>query len=156
AAINDFGQIVGSYADANGATHGFIDNNGIFVTIDDPLGVNGTVLTGINNTDQIVGYYVGADGHDHGFETTFSTAQTAENSPLILNTLAVDDPAAGTQDIQVEIAVGHGTLNLESRTNLTVSFTTNSDMTLTGTVTDIDAALAKGVVYAPDTSFKGD
>src|SRR5215813_3434013 len=34
--INDFGEIIGYYIDASFNTHGFILNNGVFTTIDDP------------------------------------------------------------------------------------------------------------------------
>ena len=43
-------------SDHNGATHGFVYNNGIYTTIDDPLGANGTLATGINDAGQVVGY----------------------------------------------------------------------------------------------------
>jgi uncharacterized membrane protein len=55
-AINDAGQIVGSYDDAAGNQHGFVDTNGSFTTIDFPGGVM-TTLTGINNAGDIVGNF---------------------------------------------------------------------------------------------------
>jgi hypothetical protein len=47
---NNSGQIVRRYTDRSGKNHVFLDNGGIFVTVDDPLGTNGTVVQGINNT----------------------------------------------------------------------------------------------------------
>jgi hypothetical protein len=155
--INDHGQIVGYYKDGNNVQHGFIDSGGIFTTIDDPLGVHGTAVTGINNSDQVVGYYTDANNVQHGFEATLNATSTAENAPLVLTSLNVSDPAAGTNPIQVTLAVGHGTLALNNATGVTASFDANHDaLTITGSVTAIDAAMAKGVVYTPANGFIGD
>lgn len=54
--INDSGQIVGSYRDANGSTHGFLRNGTTFTSIDYPGAVT-TQALGINNAGQIVGCY---------------------------------------------------------------------------------------------------
>lgn len=56
--INNAGQIVGSYTDTTGRTHGFLDTNGAFITLDFP-GSTSTQPTGINNLGQIVGFYSG-------------------------------------------------------------------------------------------------
>jgi len=53
--INSVGIIVGSYIDARG-THGFINVNGVFTTIEapgTPPGI-GTILQAINDTNQIL------------------------------------------------------------------------------------------------------
>jgi uncharacterized membrane protein len=61
AAINDAGQIVGSYmTSANSIFHGFLYDGSAFTTIDVPplqpgLPAGGTMLSGINNAGQIVG-----------------------------------------------------------------------------------------------------
>ena len=155
--INDLGQIVGYYYGADGLSHGFVDNGGIFTTIDNPLGVNGTFVTGINNSDQVVGYYTGADGFNHAFETSFNASSATENTPLVLTKLHVSDPGAGNNPIQVTLAVAHGTLALNDATGLSASFDAGRDtLTVTGTVTAIDAALLKGVVYTPGSGFIGD
>ncbi len=60
--INDAGQIVGYYFDQTQHAHGFVDNDGTYTTLDDPLGAGGTFVEGINNAGQIVGYYMGTDG----------------------------------------------------------------------------------------------
>ena len=52
--INAFGQIVGSWQDASGNTHGFLYNAGTFTTIDYP-GSDQTTLYAINNAGDIVG-----------------------------------------------------------------------------------------------------
>src|SRR5947208_15960974 len=70
-AINENGQIVGFYVDSTGLMHGFLDQNNVFTTIDDPLGTNNPLFgnsaaTGINNPGTIVGYYFDATGIAHG------------------------------------------------------------------------------------------
>jgi probable HAF family extracellular repeat protein len=68
--INARGQIVGTYADASGAQHGFLRSDGHYTTLDDPNagGANGgTVANGINDRGQVVGSYVDGGGAQHGF-----------------------------------------------------------------------------------------
>src|SRR6202451_4866652 len=52
--INSFGQIVGSWQDASGNTHGFLYNAGIYTSFDFP-GSSQTTPYGINNAGDIVG-----------------------------------------------------------------------------------------------------
>jgi uncharacterized membrane protein len=56
--LNNLGDIVGGYADENNSFYGFIYRNGVYTTIDNPLGEYGTSLFGINDVGQIVGSYV--------------------------------------------------------------------------------------------------
>ena len=79
--INNRGQIVGYYQNASGI-HGFIDNNGVFSTINDPLFSSaGTQIYGINNSGQIVGDV----GHGSGFIASPSTLEsTPEPSAMLL------------------------------------------------------------------------
>jgi probable HAF family extracellular repeat protein len=62
--VNDVGQIVGSYDDAAGVTHGFSFASSTFTTLD--VGALGTTAHGINNAGLIVGGYVSPTG-DCGF-----------------------------------------------------------------------------------------
>ena len=59
--INDLDEVVGSYVDAAGKTHGFSltspTTNGQFRTIDDPQGIGNTIVNGVNDKGQIVGFY---------------------------------------------------------------------------------------------------
>src|SRR5262245_47220022 len=64
--INDFGQIVGTYA-ANGVTHGFLLSTGTYITLDDPATTQGTQAFGINDVGQIVGVYFDSKVTEHGF-----------------------------------------------------------------------------------------
>ncbi|WP_407177237.1 FecR domain-containing protein [Bradyrhizobium sp. STM 3562] len=81
---------------------------------------------------------------------------TQENAPLVLNSLGVSNPGAGSDPIQVQLSVGHGALALKDSTGLTLSFDAGHDtVAISGTVADIDAALAKGVIYTPANDFVG-
>ena len=64
--INDPGQVVGTYVDADGNRHGFLLSKGLYTTLDVP-GAAFTVAQGINNAGTIVGLYVDGDGNQHGF-----------------------------------------------------------------------------------------
>ena len=68
--ISNDGEIVGSYTDAQGLQEGFIDNNGNFSTFDDPLGADGTVLTGVNDRGRSSRDYFDANDVEHGFVAT--------------------------------------------------------------------------------------
>lgn len=48
AAINNFDEIAGFFTDSSGVIHGFIDNGGVFTTVD-PLGATETELLGVND-----------------------------------------------------------------------------------------------------------
>ena len=63
--INDAGDIVGTYWDANNLYHGFQLSGGKFTPIDFP-GARQTWAMGINSSGEISGYY-GLDGVQHGF-----------------------------------------------------------------------------------------
>ena len=69
--INDSGTIVGLYLDASGVVRGFIDDAGVFTTVNHPSAANipgaGTFIAGINNAGEIVGTYVDGSFVNHGF-----------------------------------------------------------------------------------------
>jgi probable HAF family extracellular repeat protein len=70
--VNNEDQVVGSFTDGNGATHGFLWDKGSnsYTTIDDPNGVKGktamTVVNGINDKGQLVGFYLDTHGNTDG------------------------------------------------------------------------------------------
>ena len=70
--VNNSGIAVGSFTDANKITHGIYFNpvNGEWIEVNDPNGVNGTVLNGLNNKNQIVGFYTDAANNTHGLLAT--------------------------------------------------------------------------------------
>ncbi len=70
--INNEREVVGSYVDTAGATHGFLYDQAknTYTTIDDPNGVTGptgmTVANGINDKGQVVGFYLDKAGNTDG------------------------------------------------------------------------------------------
>jgi probable HAF family extracellular repeat protein len=69
--INPQGDIVGTYFDSSGNSHGFLLSKGTFTDIDVPgsLGASPgtTTASGINPQGAIVGYYFGSGFNIHGF-----------------------------------------------------------------------------------------
>jgi probable HAF family extracellular repeat protein len=50
-----------------------------YITLDDPLGTNGTIAQGINASGQIVGYYIDSSNHTHGFHYSGGTYTTLDD-----------------------------------------------------------------------------
>lgn len=77
--INNKDQVVGSFTDGTGATHGFLfdDKSHSYTTIDDPNGVKGptamTVVNGLNDKGQLVGFYLDAAGNTDGMLVQLSS-----------------------------------------------------------------------------------
>jgi hypothetical protein len=80
--INDLGTTVGSFYDGT-LTHGFVLSASVYTQMDDPLGVEGTVVTGVNSLGDEAGYYTDGGGVQHGFVDLNGTF------------FNVDDPNAG-------------------------------------------------------------
>jgi len=91
-AINQSDQVVGAYADAAGAVHGFLDVEGVFSNIDFP-GATHTQAIGLNDSAQVVGDYI-ADDKEHGFLYS-GGAYTAIDYPGGLITAATGINSAG-------------------------------------------------------------
>ena len=71
--------------DSAGNEHGFVFDGTTYTEINDPLGLNSTVINGINDKGQIVGFFTDENGNVDGFVGTPSaTAPTPEPSSLIL------------------------------------------------------------------------
>ncbi|MCU1285834.1 MAG: hypothetical protein JWO13_2184 [Acidobacteriales bacterium] len=64
--INNLGDVVGEFADANG-THGYLLTNGVFTTIDFPGANKFTRANKINDNGDIVGEYAAPNGVLTGF-----------------------------------------------------------------------------------------
>lgn len=64
--LNDCGQIVGDYSDAEGHNHGLLITDGIVTTIDVP-GATSTTIHGLNNEGSLVGFWTDPGGEFHGF-----------------------------------------------------------------------------------------
>jgi probable HAF family extracellular repeat protein len=94
--INAGGEIVGFYYN-NGSgfpglgAQGFLYNSGTYITLDDPLGVNGTFAYGINDLGEVVGFYYDATNTAHGFAYDGGTYVT------------LDGPLSGSTDV-----IAHG------------------------------------------------
>ena len=95
--ISMLGVIAGNYTDSAGISHGFIDNEGVFTTVDAPAQtgfynvVTGTYITGVNDMGEVVGDYTYADSvgitHTEAFTYTpsnFSTSISRSYSPVNL------------------------------------------------------------------------
>ena len=64
--INDSGEVVGFYTDANNLSHGFLYEHGQF-TPHDVQGSTATQIRGVNNGGDLVGFYWDDQNNLHGF-----------------------------------------------------------------------------------------
>jgi probable HAF family extracellular repeat protein len=96
--INNNSQIAGYYYPYNtqfagrlNVGSGFLYSGGVYTTLNDPLGVEGTYAYGINNKGQIVGFYTDGNGKDqgflyrHGVYTTLSDPLAVSTMPFGIN-----------------------------------------------------------------------
>jgi PhoPQ-activated pathogenicity-related protein len=90
-----------------------------------------------------------------------ATASVNENTALVFssaggNPITITDPNAGSSVEQLTLTVTHGTLTLVTTTG--ISFTSGSNnsasMTVTGTLTNLNAAL-NGLQFTPTTGYSG-
>jgi hypothetical protein len=63
--------------------HGFLDDLGIFITLD-PTGSFGTTINGINDQGTVVGFYLDAIGNTIGTVGTVGTVVPEPTSLLLL------------------------------------------------------------------------
>jgi len=61
--INDRGEIVGSYMDSAGVTHGFLLRDRAYTTLDVP-GASWTIATGINNKGRVILIWLGSQNYE--------------------------------------------------------------------------------------------
>jgi hypothetical protein len=100
ASINAAGDIVGTYVDATGLTHGFLLHQGTYSTLDHPQGgtdgshAQGTQLSGITDGGDVVGYFQDSNNVIHGFMLHAGNYST------------LDDPKAGTSASQGTMPAG--------------------------------------------------
>ena len=81
---------------------------------------------------------------------------TNEDTPLAINGISVSDGDAGSAQIEVTLAVAHGTVTLENAAGLdSVTGNVSGSVNLFGSQTAIDAALASGIVYTPTSGYSG-
>jgi uncharacterized membrane protein len=85
--INNAGEIVGLYADANGYLHSYRQVGSQYTTIDPPNESTTnpfSIATGINSKGDIVGGYRGSDGIQHGYKLSHGQYTTYDD-PLAVN-----------------------------------------------------------------------
>ncbi|MDP1877937.1 MAG: hypothetical protein Q8M17_10335, partial [Actinomycetota bacterium] len=81
-----------------------------------------------------------------------------EDTPLRLTSLSVSDPDAASAPISVTLSVQHGTLAFDDADmpGLTGDLDgSDGTVSLTGSQSAINAALANGVVYIPESNYSG-
>ncbi|MGH8093993.1 MAG: hypothetical protein ACREIF_11050 [Chthoniobacterales bacterium] len=114
--INDYGAVVGVFADVNGIQYGFVRfQNGHFSAplVDPDDGAGLTQGRGINNSSRVCGNFVDVNGAEHGFflrGATFYNYDVAGSSfTIVLGINNVDDfcgsdvPSSGVQSGFVSI-----------------------------------------------------
>jgi hypothetical protein len=84
---------------------------------------------------------------------------TDEDTPLVFsggsgNAITVSDADAGGGELKATLTAAHGTVKLGGSSGVTVSGDGTALVTLTGRVTDVNAAL-DGLTFAPDADFNG-
>jgi hypothetical protein len=89
AAINNRGQIAGSYVNAAGATVGFLTTPHGPTTLSVP-GSASTMATGVNDWGEVVGVWMDSAGDMHGFTWTSFHGFTTVNDPNGVNTTTVN------------------------------------------------------------------
>jgi VCBS repeat-containing protein len=93
--------------------------------------------------------------NDAPVNTVPGAQATNEDTLLMINGISVADDA-GTNPVEITLGVTNGTLSLASLTGLTFTGGANgtSSMVFTGTLTDVNAALAS-VQYTPTANYSG-
>jgi hypothetical protein len=128
AAINNEGDIAGFYTDAGGVIHGFLDNHGVFTTVDAP-GATETELLGLNDLGIAVGFDI-VNGVTHGiiYNTktgTFTTLDAVSTTGINDkgDIVGFDSDAAGnTHGLLVQaLASGFPGPFMSSRPNTTLA-----------------------------------
>jgi hypothetical protein len=88
--INDHNVTVGFWADSNNANlvnnnFGFVDQNGVFTNVVDPLGKNAAAgnmtveqLLGVNDHNEAAGFWTDSAGNDHGFTYNINSKTFSE------------------------------------------------------------------------------
>lgn len=103
------------------------------------------------------------EGNDPPVNSVPGAQSADEDSPLVFsgangNQISISDPDAGSSPVQVRLQVEHATMTLDGDDGLTFdpgdSGTNDADMTFTGTITDINAAL-DGMRFDPEANYNG-
>jgi hypothetical protein len=117
---------------------------------------NGTTANGGVDTDQSPNTYsftVAAENDAPVNHAPASVSATEDTAFAFTggNTITVSDVDAGSSAITVELTVGHGNVTVGTA-NVTVGGNGSDDVTVTGSLTDVNAALAS-LSYTPDANY---
>jgi hypothetical protein len=102
-------------------------------------------------------------GNDPPVNSVPGEQSTNEDSALDFsqannNQVSVSDPDAGTSSVQVKLQANHGSMTLDGTSGLTFnpgdSGTNDADMTFTGSLSDVNAAL-DGMRFDPTANYNG-
>jgi hypothetical protein len=134
-----------------------------------PRTVTFTVNDGTNTGSATRGIIITAV-NDGPVNTVPGAQGTAQNTPIVFssgnsNLIAVTDPDAGTNNIQVTLTATNGTLTLSGTSGLSFSFsdgngtgagdgTADPTMTFRGTLANVNTAL-NGMTFTPTAGFSG-
>jgi probable HAF family extracellular repeat protein len=80
--INDIGEVVGYFQDANRVFHGFVLVDGSYYPTDVP-GATSTAVLGIDNAGDIVGQYYDSNGDAYAFLASGSPAPAPPSLVLL-------------------------------------------------------------------------
>lgn len=78
----------------------------------------------------------------------------AEDTAVVITGVSVADVDAGNEDVQVVLSVGDGILNVDDNPNVQIAGNGTDEVTLTGSIDDINAVLAQ-ITYQSDNNFNG-
>ncbi len=139
-------------ANFNGAAQLTVDvNDGGNVGFGGPLTGSGAVTINVSAVNDAPLVTVGRANQAVAEDSSLTFTTTN------LNVLSISDPDAGSNIVQLTLAVQQGTATLSRTTGLTFTVgdgTADATMTLTGTITDINAALL-GTFFTPGADFTG-
>lgn len=153
----------GTLADLNTGLNGLAYTPSVNFNGADTLTVasndQGNTGTGGAKTDtDTVGITVSAV-NDAPTNTLPGAQSTNENTALVFssangNSISISDVDAGAAAVQVTLAATNGTLSLSGTTGLTVTGNGTANVTATGTVANLNAAM-NGMSFTPAASFSG-
>jgi len=148
---------VGTYVDASGNSHGFLESGGSFTTIDYP-GANGTFAVGINNAGQVVGSYWFGSGSNHGFLESGGSFTTID-VPGASSTLAhgINDAGQVVGAYFDDLGLTHGFLlvlqNIEVTSLAWNSAQGGADFSYAISNGDLPQATTVDLYWAPTSTF---
>jgi Tol biopolymer transport system component len=113
-------------------------------------------LSGVSLASLVASDFVFSPAPNHPPVVVGGTYAATEDTPLTISNLAVSDVDSGSDPISVTLSVHHGMLAFSSANGLTGDLDgSDGTVSLTGSQSAINAALANGVVYAPESNYNG-